>query len=296
MEVTLTDLEFARFRDLIYQTAGIALSDGKRQMVQSRLQKRLRLHHLAASDYYALLTGPRRPDDEMTAFINCITTNKTDFFREPHHFSFVAERILPEIAARAGHRTPRLRVWHAGCSTGEEPYTLALTLAEALDRPEGNIQQWDIQQLASDIDTDVLVHAEQGVYAAERVAPIPLPCLRRHFLAGCGEAGALYQIKPALRAQITFRQINLLHDWPLRPGTRFDIIFCRNVVIYFDKPTQSRLFARLEAHLSPGGYLILGHSESLHGTAGRFESLGHTIYRKCAGIEKRVDKPSFDAV
>lgn len=280
-ELTLTDTEFTRFRDLIYKTTGIALGDGKRQMVQSRLQKRLRVHQFAAfSDYYALLTGPSRDDAEKTAFINCITTNKTDFFREPHHFEFAAKRILPEIAAQAGRGTPRLRVWHAGCSTGEEPYTLGMTLAEALEGKSG----WDIQQLASDIDTDVLAHAERGVYAAERVASIPLPLLRRHFLRG-GEAQELYQVTPALRAAVTFRQINLLEDWPLRPGTRFDIIFCRNVVIYFDKPTQSRLFARFGERLSPGGYLILGHSESLHGSAGCFEALGHTIYRKCGAAE-----------
>ena len=136
-ELTLTNTEFARFRDLIYKITGIALSDAKRQMVQSRLQKRLRLHQLAAGDYYALLTGPSRDNREITAFINCITTNKTDFFREPHHFEFITERVLPEIAARAGRGTPRLRVWHAGCSTGEEPYTLALTLAEALDGKSG---------------------------------------------------------------------------------------------------------------------------------------------------------------
>ena len=289
-ELTLTDPEFTRFRDLIYKTTGIALSDAKRQMVQSRLQKRLRFHQLAGfRDYYALLTGPSRDSAEITAFINCITTNKTDFFREPHHFDFITERVLPEIAARAGRGTPRLRVWHAGCSTGEEPYTLALTLAEALEGRSGGETRWDIQQLASDIDTDVLAHAERGVYAAERVAPVPPPLLHRHFLRECGAAGALYQVKPALRAPLTFRQINLLGDWPLPPGTRFDIIFCRNVVIYFDKPTQSRLFARFEAHLSPGGYLMLGHSESLHGTTGRFESLGHTIYRKCAAAEKRID-------
>ena len=287
-ERTLTDPEFVRFRDLIYKLTGIALSDGKHQLVQSRLQKRLRLYHFATfTDYYDMLTGLSRGDDEMTTFINCITTNKTDFFREPHHFEFVTERVLPDLAAQAQtqHRSPRLRVWHAGCSSGEEPYTLAIALAEALEGQHG----WDIRQLASDIDTQVLSQAEQGVYSAERVAPLPLPRLRRHFLRGRGDAQKLYQVKPALRAQVTFRQINLLEDWPLRPDTRFDIIFCRNVVIYFDKPTQSRLFTRFEERLNPGGYLILGHSESLHGTANRFEAVGHTIYRRGDG---KFDAPA----
>ena len=278
-DLTLSDREFVQFRDLIYKLTGIALNDGKRQLVQSRLQRRLRFYHLASfGDYYALLCGKGSDDDEMTTFINCITTNKTDFFREPHHFEFVTDRIIPEMAgqAREERRAPRLRVWHAGCSSGEEPYTLGMALAEAL----GGKPDWDVRQLASDIDTNVLALAERGVYAAERVASIPLDRLRRHFLRGREDGHEMYQVKPALRDQVAFRQINLLEEWPLRPETRFDIIFCRNVVIYFDKPTQARLFARFEERLRPGGYLFLGHSESLHGTADSFDSVGHTIYRK----------------
>ncbi len=276
-ELTLTDTEFGDFRDLIYKLTGIALNDGKRQLVQSRLQKRLRFYHLATfGDYYRLVSSLGSGEEELTTFINCITTNKTDFFREPHHFEFVTQQILPEIARKAQEemRSPRLRVWHAGCSSGEEPYTLGITLAEALAG-----KAWDVRQLASDIDTNVLAQAERGIYPAERVAPIPVDRLRRHFLRGTSDGHELYQVKPALRSQVTFRQINLLEEWPLRPATRFDIIFCRNVVIYFDKPTQRKLFARFQERLRPGGYLFLGHSESLQGQNDAFDSVGHTIYR-----------------
>ncbi len=277
-ELTLTDKEFDGFRALIYKLTGIALNDGKRQLVQSRLQKRLRFYHFATfAEYHRLVSSLGSGDDETATFINCITTNKTDFFREPHHFEFVTQQILPDLArqAQAEGRSPRLRVWHAGCSSGEEPYTLGIALAESLDG-KGN---WDVRQLASDIDTNVLAQAERGVYPADRVAPIPADCLRRHFLRGTGDSRELYQVKPALRSQVTFRQINLLEEWPLQPATRFDMIFCRNVVIYFDKPTQQRLFARFQERLRPGGYLFLGHSESLHGQNEAFDSVGHTIYR-----------------
>lgn len=277
-ELTLSDKEFVQFRDLIYKLTGIALNDAKRQLVESRLQKRLRFHHLATfGDYHALLSRLNSGAAETTAFINCITTNKTDFFREPHHFEYVTKTIIPALAAEAREerRTPRLRIWHAGCSSGEEPYTLGIALAEALmGQPK-----WDVSQIASDIDTDVLNLARRGEYSAERVAPISPDRLHRYFQRGGTVNQPLYQVKSPLRDQITFQQINLLEEWPLRADTRFDVIFCRNVVIYFDLPTRQRLFARFQAQLRPGGYLFLGHSESLHGQNASFDSVGHTIYR-----------------
>ena len=277
-EVTLGDKEFVQFRDLIYKLTGIALSDAKRQLVESRLQKRLRFHRLATfGDYHALLSKPGSGAAETTTFINCITTNKTDFFREPHHFEYITKMIIPALAAEAREerRTPRLRVWHAGCSSGEEPYTLGIALSEALTGQPG----WNVSQVASDIDTDVLNLARRGEYSAERVAPISPDHLHRHFQRGGTAAQPLYQVKSRLRDQITFQQINLLEEWPMRADTQFDIIFCRNVVIYFDLPTRQRLFARFQARLRPGGYLFLGHSESLHGQSDAFDSVGHTMYR-----------------
>ena len=278
-EVEITDNEFRLFREFIYQRSGIALTEAKKQLVKSRLRKRLRHYNLSRfQDYYDLVVKEGNSSPEVTELVNCITTNKTDFFREPHHFDFVANEVIPAMLQQGEQdETPRrLRIWHAGCSTGEEPYTLAMTLAEAAAR-QG---RWDIRQLASDIDTAVLAHAERGVYEADRVSPIAADLLRKYFLRGGGERKGLYKVKPELQARIAFRQINLLDDnWPIRSDVLFDMIFCRNVVIYFDKPTRQRLFARFEQRLRPGGYLFIGHSESLLGISDAFEALGHTIYR-----------------
>ncbi|HLK56846.1 MAG TPA: protein-glutamate O-methyltransferase CheR [Chthonomonadaceae bacterium] len=278
-EYSLSDIEFQRIRQLVYRLTGISLSDAKRQLVKSRLQKRLRRLNLSSFQaYYDYLIAQGDDCSERTEFINCITTNKTDFFREPHHFDFIAKKVIPPLVRMAdqGMRERKLRIWHAGCSTGEEPYTLAMTLDQALDR-QGN---WDWRQLASDIDTGVLAHAERGVYERERITPVPKALLHRYFLSGTGEQADFVRVKQELRDHIAFRQINLLdNSWPFSPGFQFDIIFCRNVVIYFDKPTQKRLFARYQDLLKPGGYLFIGHSESLLGISEAFDSLGHTIYR-----------------
>ena len=274
----LTGKEFALFRDLIYKVAGISLSESKKHLVQSRLQKRLRHYEMTRyQDYFNLVAGLDANSPEMIELVNCITTNKTSFFREPHHFEYVTQTILPRIQHQAGRGgARRLRVWHAGCSTGEEPYTLAIALADAL----GPNHDWDIRQLASDIDTQVLAHAERGVYEQERAETVPAPLLRKYFLRGRGDSADYVRVKPELQRQITFRRINLLDDnWPIQSGAKFDIVFCRNVVIYFDKPTRQRLFARYASVLRPGGTLFIGHSESLTGVSDAFESLGKTIYR-----------------
>jgi chemotaxis protein methyltransferase CheR len=278
-EIILQPDEFERFRKLIYERAGIALTPAKMQLVQSRLRKRVVAYKLDSfRAYYDLLVEQGENGPEMGNFVNCITTNKTDFFREPHHFKFVTERVIPEAVQRARQQGAgqNLRIWHAGCSTGEEPYTLAITLAQALDGRGA----WNWRQLASDIDTNVLAHAERGIYEEDRLNPVPEPLRRKYFLRGAGPQQGYYKVKQSLRDHITFRQINLLApEWPIRQDLRFDMIFCRNVVIYFDKPTQRTLFARYERLLKPGGYLFIGHSESLLGISDSFENLGHTIYR-----------------
>lgn len=279
-DLQLTETEFHLFRELIYKRAGITLSEAKRQMVRTRLQKRLRHYGLERfQPYYDLVQAQGENGEELEVLINCITTNKTDFFREPHHFEHIAQHILPELARRAkqGEIAPRLKIWHAGCSTGEEPYTLGITLSEAFAKIGGG---WDYRQLASDIDTDVLAKAERGVYDSERTSAIPPDLLKRYFRRGAGDKSDFAQVKQELRERITFRQINFQEEvWPITPGTQFDIIFCRNVIIYFDKPMQKRLFARFEKLLRPGGWLFIGHSESLLGLSDSFQSLGRTMYQ-----------------
>ncbi len=263
----IRDDEFEAVRRLLRARAGIALGASKREMVCSRLAKRLRHYGLNSfTDYLALLTDESA---ECQEFINCLTTNKTDFFREAHHFEFLRDTVIPQARARG----KRFRVWSAGCSTGEEPYTLALTLAEHGPAADG----WDVRILASDIDTAVLATAERGVYAAERVG-VPPAVLRNYFLRGTGANAGTVAVRPELKDRIAFRRINLTDDpWPVR--TRFDAIFCRNVVIYFDRETQHRLLTRFAEHLVPGGYLFLGHSENIHWLADTFAPLGGTVYR-----------------
>jgi chemotaxis protein methyltransferase CheR len=275
-DITITDNQFRLFRDLIYKVAGISLSDAKRQLVQSRLGKRLRHHELGSfGAYYDLVMSS---DAELTTFVNCITTNKTDFFREEHHFQFVRTQIVPRMISdgKRGLAPSRIRAWHAGCSTGEEPYTMAMTLLEAL----GGEPNWDVKLLASDIDTDVLASAERGIYESDRIAGIPDVLLRRYFERSRTDEEVRYRTKPVLRDLIKFKQINLTKTpWPIRGDVQFDIVFCRNVIIYFDKPTQKELFQRFERVLKPGGHLIIGHSESLLGVTNSFHSLGQTIYQ-----------------
>jgi chemotaxis protein methyltransferase CheR len=284
-EYELTDREFAQFRDFIYKTAGISLSDAKKQLVRSRLQKRLRTHGLSSyQQYFDMVVRENGSGTETTALINCVTTNKTDFFREPHHFDYIRKTVVPQIVQRsrmtgAPHR---ITAWHAGCSTGEEPYTLGITMQEALKAYPG----WSYGQLASDIDTNVLASAQDGIYSADRVETIPNDLRSKYFTRLQDEDGLRYRVLPTLREPITFRQVNLtIEPWPINPTARFDIIFCRNVIIYFDRPTQQKLFRRFASILKPGGYLFIGHSESLHGVSEAYENLGKTIYRLPAAAE-----------
>ncbi len=277
----ISDHEFELIQRLVKEHAGISLSAHKRSLVASRLGKRLRALGLPSfRSYCDLLTGADG-GSEMESFVNAMTTNKTDFYRERAHFDFLEREVIPAMkaeAARTGER--RIRIWSAGCSTGEEAYTLAITLCENL----GSLLAWDVRILASDIDTDVLSHAEQGVYPLERVADIPAPLLHRYFLRGTGGNAGVVKVGRELRSLVTFRRVNFLDEpWPIH--TTFNWVFCRNVIIYFDKPTQSRLMHRFADYLRDDGLLFLGHSESLHGVCDRFAFLHNTIYRKIAGRE-----------
>jgi chemotaxis protein methyltransferase CheR len=275
-DVSITDAEFDLLRRLIHAHAGIALAPWKRYLVRARLARRLQELQLTTfADYHTLLLADGT-GAELTRFINAMTTNKTEFFREAHHFEYLRATWLPSRGPCRRATDRHLRLWSAGCSTGEEAYTLALTLLDAVDDPAS----WDMKILASDIDTDVLDRAAEGMYPLDQVNPVPRPLLPRYFLRGTGARHGLVRVKPAVRALVTFRRINFLDDpWPIR--TPFDVIMCRNVLIYFDRETQARVLTRLVHQLKEGGLLLLGHSESIHGLADSgLTRLAATIYRK----------------
>ncbi len=271
----LTDADFARFRDLILEQTGIQLKEQKRNLLLARLGQPIRtLGFRSFSEYYEYVAGD--PSGEaLREFINRITTNKTYFFREPHHFEFMQKQMIPEL-----RRTNRreLRIWSAGCSSGEEPYSIAIAAEEALGPHHG----WKVRILASDIDTAVLAQARAGTYPITALDALS-PALRRScFLRGYGEFAGQAQIRPAFRKMIHFRRINFKEPhWGL--AGRFDAIFCRNVIIYFDHALQSRIIRRMTERLEPGGYLFLGHSESLFEQRNLLTAVGPTIYQSHRG-------------
>jgi chemotaxis protein methyltransferase CheR len=276
-EFDFSAADFARVRALIHARAGIALADSKRQMVYSRLGRRLRALGLQSfRDYLDRLE--RGPDDgeEWQAFTNALTTNLTAFFREPHHFEILG-RFLAERAGRG-----RQRIWCSAASTGEEPYTLAITACEAL-----GTESPPVEIICSDVDTQVLATAERGTYALDRAGPLTPERLRRFFLRGSGANEGMLRVKPFLQSLVSFRQINLLDtDYGLRGP--FDAIFCRNVMIYFDKPTQREILLRFHPLLAPDGLLFAGHSESFFHAADVFRPAGRTVYRRTDAPAERV--------
>jgi chemotaxis protein methyltransferase CheR len=273
----LSDGEFRKLRDFIRAHTGIALTDHKRALVCSRLGKRLRHHGLKRfGDYCALLLEHDPQGIELEEMINAITTNKTDFFREAHHFRFLEQHVFSQAreAAATGRAVRKLRLWSAGTSTGEEAYTLALVVRETFPGEE----PWDVRILATDIDTRVLAHACEGIYTAEQAARIPPELLKRYFHRGQGRFEGYVRVKPVLGELVRFARLNLIDaDWPFHG--KFDAIFCRNVIIYFDRPTQDALLQHLLRHLRPDGYLFVGHSESFHGTALPLRHIGQSIYQ-----------------
>ena len=270
----LSRKEFHRLRDMVYQYSGITLSDQKIDLVRGRLMKRIRFHGLNSFSDYCNLLSDQDSGDELTAFIDAISTNKTDFFRENAHFEFLEREVLPALKAEKKSRSiSRVRVWSAACSTGEEPYTLAIVLRRmGLDNPAS----WNCKILATDISTKVLQLAVDGEYDPERVAPIPATELKSCFQR---LSNGKYRVRDAQRELIKFGRLNLLREkYPFR--SKFDFIFCRNVMIYFDSPTRERLVAHFYRYLQPGGYLFVGHSESLSGLTHPYSYVKPSIYRK----------------
>lgn len=259
-----TSRDFARVRELIYRQAGISLSDSKQEMVYSRLARRLRARNLDSFEAYLDLLERSGDGDEWQAFTNALTTNLTAFFREAHHFPILAEHLRKA-------KSP-LSIWCSAASTGEEPYTIAMTVCEAF----GSLTP-PVSIVATDIDTNVLETAENGVYPIERVEKMPQDRLKRFFQRGKGERSGLVRVRNELRQLISFRPLNLLApNWPV--SGPFDAIFCRNVMIYFDKPTQAKILDRFVPLMKPDALLFAGHSENFMYASSAFRLRGKTVY------------------
>jgi len=271
-EYEYTERDFKLVQKLVADHTGINLTDAKKDLVYGRLSKRIRKLDLSSFQEYISYVEDDH-ESELINFINAITTNLTSFFRENHHFEYLRNTLIPELIAR-NEDTRRIRIWSAGCSTGEEPYSIAITVLEALQ----NYSNWDVKILATDLDTNVVATAKAGIYKDERVTGIDKKKLKRWFLNGSGKNLGKVRVSSELQDIITFKQLNLMTQWPMKD--KFDIIFCRNVVIYFDKPTQKVLFDRYANILRNNGTLIIGHSETLFKVSDRFKPIGNTIYEK----------------
>ena len=267
----LTDAEFIRFRTLIEEHTGIHLKEHKRDLLVARLSQYIRTLGLPSFSAYYEYVARDASGKALREFINRITTNKTSFFREPHHFDFLRTRLIPELRRR-GQR--ELRIWSAGCSTGEEPYTIAITIEEALGKHHG----WNVKVLASDIDTEVLEQARAGVYPLSSLDGMSVERQHAGFLRGYGDFAGKVQVRPELRALIEFRRINFKdHSWGIQ--ARFDLIFCRNVIIYFERELQQKIVGRLAGHLDPTAIFFSGHSENLFWLRDLLEPVEPTVYR-----------------
>ncbi|HVW53218.1 MAG TPA: CheR family methyltransferase [Trinickia sp.] len=289
-----TAADFARIRELIHRRAGISLSEHKRDMAYSRLARRLRARGLDSFRHYLDLLESENSAAEWEAFTNALTTNLTAFFRESHHFPILADFVK--------RRQQPVSIWCSAASTGEEPYSIAMTLVEAL----GESQARQTTVLATDLDTQVLAKGEAGVYSLDQVKQLSPERLKRFFLKGTGAHAGLVKVRPELRSMIRFAQLNLTDaDYGLRQP--FDAIFCRNVMIYFDKPTQSQVLARFEPLVKPGGLLFAGHSENFTYVTQAYRLRGQTVYelsrdlqangagRASGARQERMDEPASAA-
>lgn len=269
----MSSADFKRIARVLYEDAGIAMPEAKLQLAHSRLSKRLRTLRMGSFSQYCALVESEAGQEERKHMLAALTTNVTRFFREPHHFEQLKQTVLPGLIERA-RLGGRVRIWSAGCSTGEEPYSLALTLLSML--PEAN--KYNIRILATDIDPNVLATARRGIYRAEGIANIPDAIPKDQYFKPIGD-GSQAEASPALKDMITFNELNLVRQWPM--GGPFDVIFCRNVVIYFDEPTQSALWQNYARILGPDGWLFIGHSERVFGPAAdTLTTAGITSYHK----------------
>lgn len=264
----LTEAQFRKISQLVYRLCGINLKDGKQALVRARLMKRLRALRLSSFNDYIHLIESEAGKGELSFMVDVITTNKTSFFREPEHFRFLYETVLPNSPQ------PRLRFWTAACSSGEEPYSLAMLLREHLP----DIERRDVKILASDISMKMLEKARQAIYTEEAVREMPPGFLQKYFTKIRQPGVGNYRVKDHIRAMVRLGWLNLMDDWPMKGP--FDVIFCRNVMIYFDRATQQRLINRLWHLLDAGGYLFVGHSEGLSAVSHKFRYVRPAIYQK----------------
>lgn len=268
-EFPMTNKDFERIAELAGRYTGIVLGEHKRDMVYGRIARRVRKLNLMSFTLYLDFLEDN-PQQELSSFINVITTNLTSFFRENHHFTFLEKTVLPEVRKK-NSVAKRLRIWSAGCSSGQEPYSIAMVLSKFSISTD-----WDVKILATDLDSDVLEKASRAVYSNADIDGLDELTIKNYFQRSSIKNEV--KVKNRISDYVHFKRLNLLEKWPMKGP--FDFIFCRNVVIYFDKPTQKILFDRYADLLPVGGYLFIGHSENLHGISDRFENLGNTIYRK----------------
>ncbi len=271
-EFAFSNEDFEALRKLVKDVTGISLSDQKRELVYGRLARRLRALELRTfREYRELLASDN--GSELVQLCNAITTNLTSFFREPHHFEHLRHQVLDRLVATPP-ATRRLRLWSAGCSTGEEPYSIAMTVLEAIP----DIERWDIRILATDLDSDVLSRARRGLYAEERVRLLSAERRARFFQPRRHGEDSAFEVTPDLARLVTFKQLNLIHPFPMKGP--LEAIFCRNTLIYFDKETQRDLIERISRLQPAGDLLFLGHSETLFKVSTAYTPIGRTIYRR----------------
>ncbi len=280
-EFLMTSSDFRQIAAMLHADAGIHLPESKATLVYSRLAKRLRTLGLKNFRDYCAIVSEHGGADERQQMLAALTTNVTRFFREPHHFEHLRKEVLPplaEVAKRGG----RVRLWSAACSNGAEPYSIALMVLSVLP----SALSYDLKVLATDIDPNMVAEGTRGVYSDGALRPVPADLRLRYFTPARGEEGKTWQAGEALRSLVVFRELNLVGRWPMRG--QFDAIFCRNVVIYFEDETQTKLWSRFVPHLAPGGRLYVGHSERLSGPAASlFESEAVTTYRFKGGVRKK---------
>ncbi len=272
----MSDRLFRQFREVIFEHTGIHLADGKKTMVASRIIKRLRRLRLKSfNEYYLLLQDKEGFEQELGSLIDAITTNKTEFFREHDHFRILVEQVLPALEKEGVWRPyDSLRFWSAGCSTGEEPYTLSMVLNDHLLRLKS-----EYSILATDISMEVLQAATRAIYSKNLVQQIPANYRYKYLMAGKGDYKGYYRVLPEIRSKVTFGQLNLMdHSFGIKK--KMHVIFCRNVIIYFNLETKRQLIRKFYNQLQPGGYLFLGHSESLSNVSSDFKTVAPTVYRK----------------
>ncbi len=269
----LSDRLFEQFSELVYRECGINLHSGKKSLLQARLNKRLRATGIRDYDsYYAFLISKDDPQ-EIVNFLDCISTNLTYFFREQQHFDFLNNILSDLTSYNSKHNNKRIRVWSAGCSTGEEPYSIAMCILSCV----AEYNNFDIKILATDISTRVLSIAKQGIYSLDKLKNVSIELRNKYFRKRNGSS-AEYEVTNDLKNLITFSRLNLKEQYPFKGP--FDIVFCRNVMIYFDKNTQEHLVNRMASYLAPGGYLFVGHSESLMGLNHDLSYVKPAVYRK----------------